>query len=180
MTGRAPMRRLLAFVVDYLVMAVWLALLTAAAFATGAPDRLGLETSGGRVIAHLTMFATVTAPVILGFAVMEASPLRGTPGKRILGLKVLRAEGGRAGFLRTLIRNGLKFLPWEAAHIAIWYAPGQPFIDPPAAWNMAVWTGALTVALIYVLSLFLGTGRTPYDRAAGLAVRRISDQIASH
>lgn len=180
MTGRAPIRRLLAFVVDYLVMAIWLALLTAAAFATGAPDRLGLETSGGRVIAHLTMFATVTAPIILGFAVMEASPLRGTPGKRILGLKVLRAEGDRAGFLRTLIRNGLKFLPWEAAHIAIWYAPGQPFVDPPAAWNMTVWTGALTVALIYVLSLFLGTGRTPYDRAAGLAVRRISDQIASH
>ena len=178
MTGRAPIRRLLAFVVDYLVMAIWLALLTAAAFATGAPDRLSLDTPGGRIIAHLTMFATVTAPIILGFAIMEASPLRGTPGKRVLGLKVMRADGERAGFLRTLIRNGLKFLPWEAAHIAIWYAPGQPFVDRPAAWNVAVWIGALIVALVYATTLFSGAGRTPYDHAAGVTVRRVSDQIA--
>lgn len=172
MSGRAPYRRLLAFGIDYLVIALWLAGLTAIAFVLEAPERLSLATPGGRIIAHLTMFAAVTAPIMVSFAALEASPLHGTIGKRLTGLRVMREGGGWPGCRRTLIRNVLKFLPWEAAHTAIWYAPGQPFVDPPAAWNLAVWAGALALALIYAASLFFGAGRTPYDRMAGVRVER--------
>jgi len=60
--------------------------------------------------------------------------------------------------------------PWEVAHTAIWHTPGQPFVSPPAAWNVAGYTVALGGAAWYVAALFVGSRRTPYDHVAGTRV----------
>jgi uncharacterized RDD family membrane protein YckC len=173
MTPAPPLRRIGAFLVDYAVMAAWLAALTAASFASGfAETGFSLDTLGGRLQAHGLAFATVTAPIVVGFAALEASSLRGTLGKRALGLEVVRRDGAPAGFGRTLIRNAGKFLPWEIAHAGIWYMPGRPFVDEPAVWNLALQALALALAAVYAASIVVGARRTPYDRAAGLAVAR--------
>lgn len=45
---------------------------------------------------------------LLYFIVLEASPLRGTLGKRVLGLRVSDMEGQRISLLRSLIRTLVK------------------------------------------------------------------------
>jgi uncharacterized RDD family membrane protein YckC len=48
--------------------------------------------------------------VALYFIAFEASPLRGTPGKRICGLQVLARNGDRAGIVRVFARTVAKVL----------------------------------------------------------------------
>lgn len=48
--------------------------------------------------------------VALYFIAFEASPLRGTPGKRICGLQVLARNGDRAGIVRVFARTVAKLL----------------------------------------------------------------------
>lgn len=173
MTPASFPRRLAAFFIDYAVIAAWLAALTAAAFATGlAQSDMDLHSLYDRLQRHALAFGTVTLPIVIGFAAFEASPLQGSPGKRLMGLRVVRVDGAPAGFGATLLRNALKFLPWEIAHLGIWHMPGRPFVDPPAAWNMALWIAALLVAAVYAASLAMGSRRTPYDRIAGVLVSR--------
>lgn len=173
--GRAPFRRIGAYLIDSLPIAVLIASLAllndaGAAFAesSGAGD-LGVQAR-----AHLRGFLALTLPVLAYFTLFEASPLTGTPGKRLLGLKVQRTEGGAPGFRRVLVRNVVKFLPWEINHAAMWYVPEghRLFLDTPPAANLAIQIGAMVVAGFYILSLFSGTGRTPYDRISGTKVSR--------
>lgn len=159
-------RRILGFLIDNALIAAYLALLTALAFAFGAGANAGVPDN--RLAAHALAFLTVTAPVIVGFALLEASPLQGTPGKWAVRLRVTDTESRRARFSATLVRNALKFLPWEIAHAGVWHMPGQPFVDPPGWPSLVAWSLSLALAGAYIVSLF--TGRTLYDRIAGLVV----------
>jgi uncharacterized RDD family membrane protein YckC len=52
---------------------------------------------------------------------MGSPPGGATPGKRLLGLRVLTVSGDRLTWPRSLLRTALKFtLPWELAHNAWW------------------------------------------------------------
>jgi hypothetical protein len=63
-------------------------------------------------------------------------------GKRMLGLVVSGETGDRLAFGSALLRNGVKFVPWEFGHtVAVW-------------WLIAM----------------MATGRTPYDRWASARV----------
>lgn len=61
---------------------------------------------------------------------MEASRGRGTVGKRRLGLQVCTTDDGRLTWPHSLLRNVLKFLPWELAHVAVWHVT---LVDEPAS-----------------------------------------------
>ena len=94
----------------------------------------------------------------------------GKVGKRLLGLRVATADGGRVGVGRALLRAAVKFLPFEVGHLAfalptpVWRAPGE------------FRAGFLMVWLLLGLSL-LAIVRTErrqsvHDLAAGTVVIR--------
>ena len=152
-------RRVAAYLIDYLVIAAYIALLTSAS------QRLDFALSGNPALGQLVAFVVLTLPVVLYFAVSEASPWQGTLGKRALSIRVVaHGAGGRLSFRRTLLRAALKFAPWELAHSVLWRVEGWPL---GFALSL-LWAGW------YLLSLFVGSRRTIYDRAAASVVVRSS------
>ena len=73
-----------------------------------------------RVRAQGTVILILTMPVSLFFALGDASLKQGTWGKRRVGLKVKDKNGDRIGLGRSLLRTGLKFIPWELSHTVLW------------------------------------------------------------
>ena len=169
-------RRVAAYLVDYLVIAAYIALLTAASFISGASQRLDSALPGSPATGQLVAFVALTLPVMLYFAVSEASPWQGTLGKWALGIRVVaHGAGGRLSFRRTLLRAALKFAPWELAHTVLWRVEGWP-LDAPQPTTVH-WLGfalSLLWAGWYLLSLFVGSQHTLYDRAAASVVVRSS------
>jgi uncharacterized RDD family membrane protein YckC len=170
----SPWRRLAAFGVDYLLIAGYIALLTAVGVGLlrlrGEPPA-GPGTLRARLLGHAVAFVTLTLPVALYFALWEASPWQATPGKRGLGLRVVLVSGGRrVPFGRALLRAAVKLAPWELAHTALWHTPGWPVRPEPTAATAAGSGAALLLAAWYVLGLFGGARRPPYDHAAGTRV----------
>ncbi len=171
------LRRLLAFLVDYGVMALFVAVISAAGFAIR--WQFGVTSSAPmtfqqRLLAQALVFATVMLPIMLYFAVSESSRWQATIGKRVVRLQVTDDHGGRPRLLRTGLRAAGKFAPWELAHTGVWHVPGTPFVSEPAAFSYGIWTTALLLALWWFASIWLGDGRTPYDRIAGTVATRVS------
>ncbi len=170
------LRRLLAFLVDYGVMVLFVAVLSAVGFAIR--SQLGVTSSAPtfqqKLLAQALVFATVILPIMLYFAVSESSRWQATIGKRVLRLQVTDDHGGRPPLLRTLLRAVVKFAPWELAHTGVWHVPGTPFVSEPAAFSYGIWATAMLLALWWFASIWLGDGRTPYDRIAGTVVTRVS------
>lgn len=69
----------------------------------------------------LQAFLTLILPVILTFSYQEGSTRQATFGKRRLRLIVTDATGQPAGFRRALVRSGVKFLPWQLGHTAVFH-----------------------------------------------------------
>jgi uncharacterized RDD family membrane protein YckC len=106
-------RRVLAFAIDWLVVVLWGGVVFAAVMiaTSGNPPRPENPWSG-QVIGLIAM----TVPVTLYFALCESSAMRASLGKRMVGLVVTRETGGRLLFGAALLRNGVKFVPWEFGH----------------------------------------------------------------
>ncbi len=169
--------RLLAFLVDYGLMVLFVAVLSVAGFAIR--SQLGVTspapmTFQQKLLAQAIVSATIMLPIMLYFAVAESSRWQATIGKRVLRLQVADDHGGRPPLLRTLLRAMVKFAPWELAHTGVWHVPGTPFVSEPAAFSYGTWITALVLALWWFASIWLGDGRTPYDRIAGTVVTRVS------
>ncbi len=79
---------------------------------------LGTESAATR---DLFAFVTVVLPVMVTFALMEASPRRATPGKHRVGLVVADQHGQRLSGGRSLARSVVKFVPWQMAHTAVFH-----------------------------------------------------------
>jgi len=165
---------LLAFAIDWLVVVLWGGVLFGAVMvATGGhPPR---PTSPWT--AQAVGFVTMTLPVTLYFAICESSAMRGSLGKRILGLAVSREGGGRLPLGSALLRNGVKFVPWEFGHTVAQQAVVSGDTGVPT-W---VW-GAMIVAFggpVWWVIAMMTTGRTPYDRLASarVALKRSADAL---
>jgi uncharacterized RDD family membrane protein YckC len=129
-----------------------------------------VTTPAARVAAQLVGIAVLTLPVTLWFAGWEASPGGATPGKRVLGLRVVTTSGERLGWSRSLLRTALKFtVPWELAHTAVWNLLTWPG-DGGSVVDMVLLGVANAIIVVDLVSLFVGTRRTPYDRIAGTLV----------
>lgn len=170
----AAVRRLVAFALDYFVIAAYLITLTAASLVIlASPLRPTFESIWGNAwSAELTGFLLLTTPVILYFALFESSVGGATLGKRVLHLRVVHLDGGRLGPGRSLVRSAIKFLPWEMAHFTIWhYVYGSTRHASPPSWTTVTLTAVYLLALAYIVTLFIGhTHRTIYDRIAGSSV----------
>ncbi|WP_084420554.1 RDD family protein [Henriciella litoralis] len=159
-------QRLAAYGIDYCIMVLYGMALVSVGLVLGGVVTGPPETLAGKALAHALGFFLLTVPTILYGALMEASSWRATVGKRMMGVFVTSPDGDTLPLRRTLIRNAIKFAPWEVAHAAIWFVPGRPFVDPMPAFNIFLCFAALAFWLAYVVMLFTKKGRTAYDRAA--------------
>lgn len=160
-----PFRRMVAGLIDNALIIGWACLIAAVSLS------LGGGTMSVKWLGYLLALSTLTLPVVVVFALFEATGRHATPGKRLLGLEVA-GIGAAPGFARLLMRNVLKFLPWELAHIGIWLTPGQPFVEAPGivGWSF-IFAGEL-LALVWLAGLFIGTGRPVHDRLVQTCVLR--------
>ncbi|MEM6513212.1 MAG: RDD family protein [Pseudomonadota bacterium] len=163
-------RRLVACLIDYIVFVLpLLALLTVVGMALASKDADAPTLQGWT--GHAVMLVCLTLPVALYFAVLEASLNQATVGKRLMKLSVVASDGGRASPGQTLLRVAGKLAPWEFFHAVLWHWDGWPF-DPAPASSLQM-TGLLVgwvVVGVYIVSVFVGERRTPYDQLAGTSV----------
>jgi uncharacterized RDD family membrane protein YckC len=173
---RHPGDRLLAVLIDWLFMCVWIALVSAVAiplFVVGTIVRLP-------PVAENAVAALVTVvPITIALAVLESGPRQATPGKRARRLVVQDARTGAAlPFRRALLRNALKVaLPWIIGHAAVYAVAGAGAGSAGASTPLgaqAALIASYVLPVLYLCTLVLGTGRTPYDRVAGAAVARVA------
>lgn len=156
--------RLLAGLIDLGLALAW-ALVVAA---VGVPLYLTGQTSAlGPLALNLVGLALVVLPLTVALTVMECGRYEATPGKLKFGLRVRRdPTGERVSWQRSLLRNLLKLgVPWSLGHLAAIALAAGGGIDAEIG---AVMSMAVPVA--YLVSLFIGDGRTIYDRLAGTMV----------
>lgn len=158
------LERLAAFMIDWCLIAVYGGLL----FLFVSPLVRPLFTISP-FISELMGFCLITLPMVLYFSLAEASSWQATVGKRILRLRVAKGGGERMRYRWSFLRTAIKFLPWELAHFAVWNV--FVFTNSSATGaGMAALILSYVLVIIYVVSLFLRRGRTPYDIAAGTLV----------
>lgn len=164
--------RALAFGLDYFAIAAYLSalVLVGATFHARAPE-LAARVFGGPLVGQAMGFALVTLPVLLYFALSEASTRRATWGKRRMRLEVTDASGHRLGTGRSIARTAVKFVPWELAHTCVWQIR---FAEDPAS---PVYTWGFVGVWILVAANLLSIGVDPlargwHDRIAGSCVQR--------
>jgi RDD family len=163
-------RRSLAFALDWLVVVLWGGMLFGAVMiaTNGNPPR-----PENPLAAQAIGLLTMTVPVTLYFALCDSSAWRASLGKRALGLVVSRETGERLPLRSALLRNAVKFVPWECGHTLAQQAAFSGEGGFPA-W---VW-GPAAVALVgpvwWLVAMFT-TGRTPYDRWTSARVARSTD-----
>lgn len=171
----SPVRRIAAWLLDYALIAAYLVVLTAVS--------LGLEASPARAVfnsaaqqpegAELIGFVSLTLPVVLYFALFEASAKRATIGKRALRIAVVDVHGRRLSRTRALIREAVRFTPWELSHALIWRVAISPLRGSAPPWLIAGFAVVYALVLVYLVSLFIGPRhRTLYDLLAGSVVIR--------
>ncbi|HEX9037885.1 MAG TPA: RDD family protein [Ktedonobacterales bacterium] len=121
-------RRMAAFMLDYLLISVYLALLVAMGVGLGQGPLQSLFHTlfADPNRSELSAFLLLVLPVFLYFLILESSPWQATVGKRVLGLRVTGAQRNRLNFPRALARSALAVVPWELIHARLWRIPGWP------------------------------------------------------
>ncbi len=170
-SGRLPGNRLLAWTVDWACILVWVAITAAIGiplFLAGVTG--GLSTPALNVVATIVLVLPVTA----GLALLEAGARESTFGKRVRRLRVVDARtGSPVPFGRTLLRNVMKVaIPWTLGHAAVYALVVSDPDAPPAVGVWVLTAVAYVLPIAYVVTLFVGNGRTPYDRLARTRVLR--------
>ncbi|MFI6600586.1 RDD family protein [Nonomuraea sp. NPDC050536] len=164
MTGEAVprARRAAALGWDYLLIVGWLVML-AAAYLLGFRPLAAVPLVG----ADLVIAGITVLPVWAYLVVSEAGTAQATWGKRRARL-IVTADGGRPGPLRIMVRNAVKLLPWQLAHLAVlrfWTMEGESAIAVPA-----LVLGYVLVAVTLALALLRRDRAALHDLVAGTRV----------
>lgn len=158
--------RTAAWIIDFLIIFSYAGVLFIVGWLLRSTTSISLRWDSA-IARDLVVFATLIFPVILYFSLQESSARQATIGKRKQGLMVINANGRRLSTGRALLRSGLKFLPWQMAHTAIF----QITSGNDSAIMFAI--SILAQALVILSLLFLVMDkrhRTLYDLLAGTSV----------
>ncbi|WP_203334507.1 RDD family protein [Planococcus beigongshangi] len=163
--------RIKAFIWDYIWLFIYLCfiVLLTTLLLPGLQDFF----NGPVGIAQLSGFLLVTLPISLYFAIGDSNLMNGTFGKRKMGIRVVDMEGGPIGFMRSVFRILLKFLPWELSHFLVYRLVHLGDGEFPLHLMLI---GGLVYLLIftYILTaVFSKENRSLYDRLSGTKVIRI-------
>lgn len=167
-------QRIGAFLLDYLIIAAYLAVLVIISVGLG----FGPLQSVFRALfanpnrSEFSAFLLLVLPVILYFALLECSSWQATWGKRKMGLRVIDTHGARLSFPRSLVRSLLKFVPWELTHACLWRIPGWPLA--PTTPSPVITAGLVLVWVLvaaYLVSMLVSKKhQSLYDWIAGTSV----------
>jgi uncharacterized RDD family membrane protein YckC len=159
--------RLLASGWDYLVILAWLATLTVLGLLVRP-----LLPEPGEHPAPLAYDAVALVfsvlPVWLYLTSTEAGAHQATWGKRRLGLEVVRGDGGRPGRTRVAVRNAVKLLPWQLAHMSV--SRVVLGVDAPVVVGTTYALSLLLPAASIAMAWRDGAHRALHDRVAGTRV----------
>ncbi len=158
--------RLWSLLLDYLVIACWIGVLTVVGLAVR-PMLPPADSTLRPAAFDLVAFVMTVLPVWGYLTITEAGRRQATFGKRAAGLRVLRADDAPASGGAVALRNAVKLLPWQLAHVAV------------ARFMLAVDLGLGTLAYVASLALVVLTvlmavrdplHRGLHDRVAGTRV----------
>jgi uncharacterized RDD family membrane protein YckC len=156
----SPWRRFAAFAVDYVVLAIFIAVISVV-FALLPPDVIE-SLFATPLHGQLTGLLVLTVPVWLYFALCERSRWQATVGKRVMSLSVRSVDGHRLSLGQSLLRSGIKLIPWELAHTCLWRIEGWPAPkEPPQGWQL----GGLVLVWLLVGVFLVPLFATPRRRA---------------
>lgn len=160
-------KRILAFAIDYLIIALYAALLFGISSALDLEHKLPIN---GQLLGLLTL----TIPVFLYFFLMEKGKARATVGKKLMKVQV-RVESGNIT-QSILMRNLLKFLPWEIAHTGVHQIVSSNALGQDV--SLSVWIALILPQIIiigYLFSIAMSNGESSfYDKVAHTRVRLVA------
>jgi uncharacterized RDD family membrane protein YckC len=114
-------------------------------------------------------------------SLLESSDREASIGKRTRHMRVVDAvTGSRVSVHRSILRNTLKIgVPWTIGHAAVFSIVQESGSGPVpvSVWLLTV--AAYVLPIMYVVSLFVGQGRTPYDLISGTVVIPEAHPVAS-
>lgn len=162
-------KRIFSFLIDYMLIIFYALFLSGISmlifFGTGMKPAVTQP-----VIGQLVGFFTLTLPVFFYFYLFENGSGCATIGKHKLGLMVVNSNSSFSN--PVLIRNALKFIPWEIAHTGVHWMVYYSLQDKnPPVWVMIVLIAPQLIVIAYVISIFATKGkRSIYDKVAGTKV----------
>ena len=163
-------KRFSAFIIDYLVIVLYALLLFG--FTTLIQSRFNITSEEINPIkGQIIGFVFLTLPVFFYFYFSEKSEKKGTIGKRLMNIYVTNDQITHNK--NIFIRNVLKFLPWEIAHIGVHWIVFYSSLDIlPPDW---VWITLITpqiIVIVYIISIIIYRGESSfYDKIANTKVQ---------
>jgi uncharacterized RDD family membrane protein YckC len=154
-------RRVLAFFVDYAIIIMYALLLFLAS--TLLKNHFNVDLNFGSPIKNqLLSFFLLTLPVFLYFYLSEKGIHKATLGKRFLKLKIASKTNEKE---HLFLRNLLKFLPWEIAHIGVYHIVFYNNLqEETPIWVWCTLIIPQVIVLMYFLSVILSKeNRSVYD-----------------
>jgi uncharacterized RDD family membrane protein YckC len=170
-------KRALAFGIDYLIIAAY------AMFLFGIASFFIEVGNFNPIKGPIIGFITLTLPVFLYFLLTEKSKHKATIGKRAMNISVSDHQPGVKG--NIFIRNFVKFLPWEIAHLGVhWIVHySNEKLDPPIWIWIALILPQVVVAGYMISILVYRGGYSIYDNIAKTKIVtnsvRVGNAIAS-
>lgn len=107
-------------------------------------------------------FISLTLPIICYSWWMENSSWKGTLGKRLLQLKIISKKNSAQSLL---LRNILKYLPWELAHFGVhWLFYYISLNKTIPLWNWIMLILPQMIVILYFVSIWNSGGtKSAYD-----------------
>lgn len=170
------MRRIAAFLIDVVVIYCYIFLLFIIASFVQQFWNYQESMAEHYFVRHSVSFLFLTLPVILYFILLEYSEKKATPGKRWLKLQVINKFGERASLMNLIIRNGIKFLPWEIAHTLLHLRPYILFSDSEPGLALLIAFSFPQLLILFYLGIILVNQerRSIYEILSGTRVIKVA------
>jgi uncharacterized RDD family membrane protein YckC len=164
-------KRVKAFAIDYLIILLYVGILFLITLSVSRilslnPERLS------PFKAQLLGFTTLTLPVVLYFTLLERSKHAASIGKRKTRLQVVSSGGTKAALGQLILRNCIKFLPWEFAHFFVFRLFSFLRLDAqPPDWVLTGLVLSQGLAVLYLICLVVSkNNRSIYEWLSGTKV----------
>ncbi len=168
----SPRARVGSWLADWAVVGLWLGVLTIAGLVLR--PALGLSATftvspGSLLASDIAITLATVVPYVCYLALTESSSRQATLGKRWAGLVVTALDGGPPSRSAIWLRNVVKALPWQLAHLGA----ARGILEVQEGWGLALVVLSLALAVLCAAPALAG-GRGIHDRAAGTRVARVA------